>query len=120
MSHLAARERGRQARHRRLRKKVIGFPQRPRLAVYRSQKYLYAQLIDDLAGKTLLGSFTGDERLTAAKPSGIAAAEALGKLMAEEIKQRGVSQVVFDRGGYVYHGRVKAFADALRAGGLQV
>ncbi len=112
---------GRQARHRRIRKKVAGFADRPRLCVFRSSKHLYAQVIDDLAGKTLFGCSTQDERLKGIKSSGtVAAAEALGKLIAEEASKRGISKVVFDRGGYLYHGRVKALTDAVRASGLQV
>ncbi len=113
---------GRQARHRRIRKKVAGFADRPRLCVFRSSKHLYAQVIDDLAGKTLFGCSTQDERLkNSVKSTGsVAAAEALGKLVAEEASKRGISKVVFDRGGYLYHGRVKALTDAVRAGGLQV
>ena len=83
---------------------------------------MYAQVIDDLGSKTLLGCSTKDERLQGAaqQQRGISGAEALGKLVAEEAKKQGITCVVFDRGGYLYHGRVKAFADALRAGGLQV
>jgi large subunit ribosomal protein L18 len=121
MAHTAARELGRRARHRRLRKKIVGLPERPRLAVFRSHKHLYAHLVDDLAGKTLAGWSTKDERLKPVKSSGtVEAAKALGSLVATDTSQRGVTRIVFDRGGYVFHGRVKAFADALREGGLQV
>jgi large subunit ribosomal protein L18 len=122
MGHLAERELGRRARHRRLRKKVVGLPERPRLAVFRSHQHFYAQVIDDMGGKTLLGCSTSDKRLKDAikdvRP--IDAAQALGKLLADEAKKQGITQVVFDRGGYLYHGRVKAFAEAVRAGGLNV
>jgi large subunit ribosomal protein L18 len=115
------RELGREARHRRLRKKVAGLPQRPRLSVFRSHHHLYVQLIDDLGGKTLLGCSTKDQRLKKLhRPGTVAAAAELGKLVAAEAKQRGIAAVVFDRGGYLYHGRVKALAEAVRAGGLQV
>ena len=114
----------RRARHVRIRKRVVGLPERPRVCVYRSGKHFYAQLVDDLAEKTLAGFSTLDKRLRGtAKPkqAGTApAAQALGKLVAEETTKRGITRVVFDRGGYAYHGRVKAFAEALRAGGLQV
>lgn len=112
---------GRQARHRRLRKKVIGLPDRPRLCVFRSHKHLYVQLVDDLAGKTLLGCSTRDEAFkTTAHRSNVAAATALGQLVAAQARKHGIAQVVFDRGGNHYHGRVKALAEAVRAGGLHV
>jgi len=115
------RDLGRQARHRRIRKKVVGMPARPRLAVFRSQQHLYAQLIDDMAGKTLVGWSTKDARLKQlAKRGTVEAAKELGVLIAADALQRGTSRVVFDRGGYHYHGRVKALADAVRAGGIQV
>jgi large subunit ribosomal protein L18 len=121
MAVLAAREAGRRARHERIRKHVVGAPQRPRLAVFRSQKHLYAQLVDDLAGKTVLGCSTKDKRLKSSKSCGtVNAAQQLGALIAEEAKKRGIERVVFDRGGYRYHGRVKALAEAVRAGGIQV
>ncbi|MBI4340934.1 MAG: 50S ribosomal protein L18 [Candidatus Omnitrophica bacterium] len=121
MAHPKQREVGRRARHRRLRKKVVGLPQRPRLAVFRSHKHLYAQLVDDVAGKTLLGWSTKDERLKARAAKGtIDAAKELGALVATDTVKQGIQQVVFDRGGYLYHGRVKALADAIREGGIQV
>lgn len=97
-------------------------PERPRLCVFRSEKHFYAQLIDDFGAKTLAGFSTLDERLRGSvKRAGTAAAaQALGKLVAEDVVKRGITRVVFDRGGYAYHGRVRAFADALRAGGIQV
>ena len=115
-----AREQGRQKRHRRLRKKVVGLPERPRLSVFRSHQHLYAQLVDDVAGKTLIGWSTKDERLKGVKRGGnIAAAKELGSLVAADTAKRGVTSVVFDRGGYLYHGRVKALAEAVRSGGIQ-
>ena len=118
--HHSDRDRRRQVRHRRLRKKVIGSAQKPRLCVSRSHKHLYAQLVDDWAGRTLLGCSTQDERLQSLHSRGnVAAAESLGKLIAQDALKAGILNVVFDRGGYVYHGRVKAFADAIRSGGLK-
>ena len=115
------RELGRHRRHRRLRKKVAGVAQRPRLCVFRSHKHLYVQLIDDLAGKTLKGWSTKDERLKHVHATGnTAAAAALGALVAGDLTKQGVNRLVFDRGGYVYHGRVKAIAEAVREGGIQV
>ncbi|MBI2104590.1 MAG: 50S ribosomal protein L18 [Candidatus Omnitrophica bacterium] len=112
---------GRRIRHRRLRKKVAGLPDRPRLCVFRSHKHLYAQLIDDLAGKTLLGWSTKDERLKRLRSGGtVAAAKELGALVATDIAQKGLKRIVFDRGGYRYHGRVQALAESLRAGGVEV
>lgn len=115
------REIGRRIRHRRLRKKVVGLPDRPRLCVFRSHKHLYAQLADDVAGKTLRSWSTKDERLKHLTRGGtLEAAAELGKLVAQDAMKQGIARVVFDRGGYLYHGRVKALAEALRAGGLQV
>lgn len=108
-------------RHRRIRKRVHGEESRPRLSVFRSHKHLYVQLIDDIKEMTLLGCSTKDKRLKMIKHGGnINAATALGKLIADEAKKKGINKVVFDRGGYIYHGRIKAFADAVREGGLQV
>ena len=118
---IAPREVGRCTRHRRLRKKVAGLPERPRLCVFRSLNHLYVQLVDDVAGKTLCGWSTKDDRLKHLKRGGnLDAAKELGTLVADDAVKRGVTRVVFDRGGYVYHGRVKALAEAVRAGGLQV
>ena len=112
---------GRAMRHRRLRKKIVGLPERPRLCVFRSHAHFYAQLIDDVAGRTLHGWSTKDERLKHLKQGGTTtAAKELGALVATDSATHGITQVVFDRAGYVYHGRVKAFTEALRAGGLQV
>jgi large subunit ribosomal protein L18 len=115
------REDKRWVRHRRLRKRVVGMPERPRLSIFRSHRYLYAQLIDDVAGTSLCGWSTADERLGSTVRAGtVQAATTLGTLIATDASQRGVTRVVFDRGGYAYHGRVKALAEALRAGGIQV
>jgi large subunit ribosomal protein L18 len=100
----------------------VGLPERPRLCVFRSQKHLYAQLVDDFTGKTLHGWSTQDELLRKALKKGATreAATALGERVAQDLTKRGTTQVVFDRGGYVYHGRVKALADAVRAGGIHI
>lgn len=110
----------RQRRHKRLRKKVFGTGQRPRLCVCRSSKNLSAQLIDDADGRTLLSlsTFDKDARGIINYGGNIKAAETLGKLLAEKAKAKGIKAVVFDRGGYLYHGRVKAFAEATRKEGL--
>ncbi len=91
---------------------------RPRLSVFRSSKHIYAQIIDDLAGRTLVSASTRDKDFSAAKGSDIAAAQTIGTQIAEKAKKAGVAQVVFDRGGYIYHGRVKALAEAARESGL--
>jgi len=107
-------------RHLRARKKVYGHPQRPRLAVYRSLAHIYAQVIDDDAGHTLVAASTVDTTLRndlASLPKQ-EQAKAVGKIVAERAREKGIEQVVFDRGGYPYHGRVKALADGSREGGL--
>ena len=108
-------------RHLRVRKKVAGTAERPRLAVFRSLKHIYAQLIDDDAGRTLCAASSLDESLADKKKKGgdVAAAKAVGALIASRAKEKGVSAVVFDRGGFQYHGRVKALADAAREAGLK-
>ncbi len=103
-------------RHRRVRKKVSGTAIQPRLCVYRSLKDIYAQIVDDTAGHTLVAA-SSKESGTNAKPKS-AASTAVGKLLAERALARGISRVIFDRGGYKYHGRVKALAEAAREGGL--
>jgi large subunit ribosomal protein L18 len=115
-------KRKRQLRRRRhVRKRIVGTSERPRLTVFRSNKHISAQLIDDLAGKTLAAATTNSEVLRDASPSGgnLKAAVAVGTKLAEEAKSKGISKAAFDRGHYRYHGRVKALADAARAGGLQ-
>ena len=110
----------RQKRHRRVRKHVIGVPERPRLTVFRSLGHIYAQVIDDSTGHTLVSASTVDGALRE-KVAGLAKkdqASEVGKLLAERALVQGIRVVVFDRGGYKYHGRVKALADAAREGGL--
>jgi large subunit ribosomal protein L18 len=111
----------RQRRQLHVRKRLFGKLERPRLAVFRSSKHIYAQVVNDLVGKTLAAAGTLDKDLRASLKSGgnKAAAEAVGKALAERAKAAGVTQVSFDRRGYKFHGRVKALADAARAGGLQ-
>jgi large subunit ribosomal protein L18 len=104
--------------HTRIRRKVRGTAERPRLAIYRSVAHIYAQVIDDSAGKTLASASSVDKG-TRTNGGNVAAAKAIGKLVAERAKEKGIKQVVFDRGGYHYHGRVKALADAARAAGLE-
>jgi large subunit ribosomal protein L18 len=104
--------------HRRIRRKLSGTEARPRLAVFRSVAHIYAQVIDDVAGRTLVSASTVDKD-GKTKGGNVAAATAIGKLVAERAREKGVKQVVFDRGGYQYHGRIKALADAAREAGLE-
>ena len=106
-------------RHSRLRKKVRGDSERPRLAVFRSNKHIVAQVIDDRAGKTLAAASTLETDLKSGATGNIDAAKKVGRLIAERAKAAGVSAVVFDRGGFLYHGRVAAVADAAREAGLE-
>jgi large subunit ribosomal protein L18 len=103
--------------HTRIRKKVAGTAERPRLAVFRSTNHIYAQIIDDRSGTTLAAAASTEK----GAPNGgnVAGAKAVGKLIAERAAEKGVKSVVFDRGGFLYHGRVKALADAAREGGLE-
>jgi large subunit ribosomal protein L18 len=106
--------------HDRIRKKMQGTAERPRLNVYRSLNHIYVQVIDDLHGKTLVSASTAEGKKEDRRTSGnVASAKAVGKTIAERAKAKGVTKVVFDRGGYIYHGRVKALADAAREAGLQ-
>ncbi len=108
-------------RHYRMRRKLTGTAERPRLAVFRSGRHIYAQLIDDVAARTLVAASTVDKELRAKVGSGanVEAAKQVGEAIASRAKAKGVEQVVFDRGGNVYHGRVAALADAAREAGLQ-
>jgi large subunit ribosomal protein L18 len=114
-----ARERSRI--HRRIRRKILGNSQKPRLCVYRSLNHIYAQVVDDLVGKTLVCASTLDKEIRSdtSKAGNVAAAKAVGKKVAERAIAKGIESVVFDRGGYLYHGRVKALAEAAREGGLK-
>ncbi len=110
----------RQKRIKRIRSKIAGTPERPRLRVFKSAKHIYAQVIDDTCGRTLASMSTVDKGFQATDEKGKTnAAHQVGKLLAEKAKAAGVEQVVFDRGGYMYHGRIKALSDGAREGGLQ-
>jgi large subunit ribosomal protein L18 len=110
-----------QRRHRRLRRTLNGSPERPRLTVFRSNQHIYAQIIDDVAQHTLVAASTLDPGLKEQLSSGSTcdASASVGKLIAERAKEKGIERVVFDRGGNLYHGRVKALADAAREAGLE-
>jgi large subunit ribosomal protein L18 len=108
----------RTAIHQRIRRKVRGSNQKPRLAIYRSLNHIYAQVIDDLSGKTLVSASTTEKDLRGATGGNLEAAKRIGQTIAERALAKGIEQVVFDRGGYLYHGRIKALTDAARAAGL--
>jgi large subunit ribosomal protein L18 len=108
----------RRAVHTRIRKKVSGTTERPRLAIFRSVNHIYAQVIDDANGKTLVSAATTEKDLKGATGGNIDAAKKVGKTVAERALSAGISQVVYDRGGYLYHGRVKALFEATREAGL--
>ena len=109
----------RELRHDRLRRRVSGTAARPRLSVFGSLKHIYAQIIDDEKGATLAAASTMDQSMELKSTGNQDAAKAVGKLIAERALAQGVSEVVFDRGGHVYHGRIKALADAAREAGLK-
>jgi len=102
-----------------IRKIVSGTPERPRMTVFRSSKEIYVQLIDDLAGKTLAAASSLEKEVAGQKMTKTERAKLVGKLIAQKATDSGISEVVFDRGGYLYHGRVKSLADAAREGGLK-
>jgi large subunit ribosomal protein L18 len=106
-------------RKRRIRARVEGTSERPRLSVFRSNKHLYVQLVDDVKGHTLVAASTGEEDLKDKAGATIDGAKTLGNLVAKRALAKNISQVVFDRSGYLYHGRIKALADAAREGGLK-
>jgi large subunit ribosomal protein L18 len=119
---VAARQEGRARRRKRARKRISGTAERPRLSVFRSLKHVYAQLVDDSAGRTIASacSLHAEVRSGHPKAGTVQAAEAVGRLVAQRALAAGVEKVVFDRNGYLYHGRVKAVADGARAGGLKL
>jgi len=109
-------------RHKRLRKRISGTPERPRLSVYRSEKHIYAQIIDDTKGVTLVAASTVEKELRDKlnqKTWNVQAAKEVGKIIAERATAKGIKEIVFDRGGYKYHGRIKALADSARESGLK-
>jgi len=108
-------------KHLRVRKNIVGTPERPRLNVYRSLNHIYAQVINDLDGTTIVAASTLEPALKEKVTNGsnVEAAKAVGALIAQKAKDKGISKVVFDRGGHIYHGRIKALADAAREGGLE-
>jgi len=114
-------EESRLKRHRRIRMKMTGTPEKPRILVYRSLKNMSAQVIDDISGKVLFSLSTKDKAIKQKFTAGgnLKSAEAFGALFAQAAKEKGISKVIFDRAGYLYHGRVKVLAEALRKGGLE-
>ena len=104
--------------HKRIRSRVSGTPERPRLAVFRSVNHIYAQVIDDGQGHTIAAAGSTEKDMRG-KGGNVEGAKLIGKAVAERAKEKGISKVVFDRGGYLYHGRIKALADAARAAGLE-
>jgi large subunit ribosomal protein L18 len=108
----------REAIHRRIRRKVKGSGERPRLAVYRSLNHIYAQLVDDQLGKTIVSASTTEKDLRGTTGGNLEAARRIGEAIAKRALEKGISSVVFDRGGYLYHGRIKALTDAAREAGL--
>jgi large subunit ribosomal protein L18 len=107
-------------RHRRVRKKVRGTPERPRLAVFRSSRHMYAQVIDDVHGRTLAAASTAEGGLREGRTGTVEAAKAVGKLVGERARAAGIEAVVFDRGGFKFHGRVAGVADGAREAGLRL
>ncbi|PWI58632.1 50S ribosomal protein L18 [Sulfoacidibacillus thermotolerans] len=108
-------------RHARIRRQLSGTPERPRLNVFRSEKHIYAQMIDDVSGRTIVSASTVEKSVRERVPHGntVEAAKAIGQLVAERALEQGITKVVFDRGGYLYHGRIQALADAAREAGLE-
>ena len=119
-SRTSARASSRTRRHLRVRKKITGSAERPRLVVTRSARNIYAQLVDDVAGHTLASASTLETEIRGGSGDKKAKAHQVGKLLAERAKSAGISSAVFDRAGYLYHGRVKALAEGAREGGLQI
>lgn len=105
--------------HQRIRQRVHGTEERPRLAVFRSLHHIYAQVIDDRKGHTLVSASSADKKAGLPNGGNLAGAKEVGRLIAERAKEKGITKVVFDRGGFLYHGRIKALAEAARQGGLE-
>jgi large subunit ribosomal protein L18 len=110
----------RRRRHRRVRKKVMGTAERPRIAVFRSSKHIYVQAIDDIAGRTIASASTMEASVRGGSTATVAAAKNVGKQLGERVKAAGATTAVFDRGGFKYHGRVAAIADGAREAGLEL
>ena len=119
MSSVKHKHESRVRRHRRVRKKIQGTAERPRLAVYRSNRHIIAQVIDDAAGHTIVSASTTESDLRSGPTGNVAGAAAVGKLIAERAKENNIAAVVFDRGGFRYHGRIAALADSAREAGLE-
>lgn len=119
MIHSISRDEIRVRVHKRIRRHVHGDAVRPRLAVFRSLKHIYAQVIDDTQGRTLVSASSAEKNSPVASGGNVAGAKEIGKLIADRAKAKGIAKVVFDRGGYLYHGRIKALADAAREAGLE-
>ncbi len=120
MLNISSKNTNRRHVHERIRKKIQGTAERPRLNIYRSLNNIYVQVIDDLHGSTLVSANSAEGKKGERRAGGnLAAAKSVGKAIAERSKEKGISKVVFDRGGYIYHGRVKALADAAREAGLE-
>ena len=119
MSSVKHKHESRVRRHRRVRKKIRGTAERPRLAVYRSNRHIIAQVIDDAAGHTIAAASTTESDLRTGPTGNVVGAAAVGKLVAERAKEQNITAVVFDRGGFRYHGRVAALADSAREAGLE-
>jgi large subunit ribosomal protein L18 len=120
MAMTVGRHKARVTRHRRVRKRVVGTPERPRLCVFRSNRHIYAQIIDDTAGRTLAAASTVEAGVREGATGNIEAAKAVGVRVGERAMAAGVSRVVFDRGGFKYHGRVAALCDGARQAGVEV
>ncbi|MHB8792648.1 MAG: 50S ribosomal protein L18 [Thermoleophilia bacterium] len=116
-TEILARQKKRQRRHRRVRLRVMGMPDRPRMTVFRSNTSIYAQIIDDLEGKTLISASSVEVKESGLKKAQMA--EKVGELLAAKAKEKNIDKVVFDRGSYLYHGRVKSLAEGARKGGIQ-
>lgn len=114
-------ELGRIKRHGKIRKRIFGTVERPRLTVHRSLKNIYVQVVDDMESKTLLSFSTADKDFLTQKPKQgkVSAAEKLGEFFGQRLKEKGIHKIAFDRGGYLYHGRIKALADSLRKAGIE-
>ncbi len=106
-------------RHKRVRARVLGTKERPRVSVFKSNRYLFVQLVDDSSGKTIVSSQAHSGKKSASKSKKSESAQKIGEGLAKRAKEAGITEVIFDRGGYKYHGRVKSLADGLRAGGLK-